>query len=767
MRHLTIERARELVAEFSVPGARWPAHSEKVAEVAALIARTIRARGVEVDVGFVESSALVHDLGRSVTQHPSLHGVEGFKILINKGYSTEARTCLLHVLKGRTLQESIAEGQLPPEAAVDIPDDNLSKLSIEDKIVAIADAMVSDVTIISLESRYALSRQKYADMPWMTGNEDRARAIAGELEFLLGESLLTVAGRQPQSEAKLRILLVSTWEDPPRSYLKPQQGIMFLKKYLESFDLPVYVELIDPQISSPETAICRIKTDWDIIGFYATYPTLLNSVKLMLAAWSNGQNHANRPLLVGGGPGMAFDDVMRITPLDIAVIGEGEQFFVELVSLWLRERSRLPIPMSFLKNLVDLPGRFRVRYRSERGVHYYAHTTQRDGLLASEEINKLLPLEPWEIATHEPYVAWTRNALQRTYGFPIYATRGCARPGCLFCSSARLIDSRNGCRAPSPRVLTELFSQVVSSRLNCREFMMEDDDFIWNRDWMLELVAYVTQYKANGKLPPDLRFIIKARVEALDEELVLAMSQAGFNQVNVGVESGSINVLRELNKTADPANYLIRARRLRDWTAEGRLRTHAYMLFFSPKTHISDLLESILLSLEFLEVGGEISTYQTVLAFPASPYESQWKSGRVEVQCQSLRNPLAAVTETTLTGNELFHPDLGEFPAKVTMPVSLLPSDAETRCLWEQSEAQYPQIWEDCRRLYGWKTSTSARAGLVRLCSYLHVLGNHPDWADYSQVELIRQRLARVMLNDRQKVNASENHVCGIASVIS
>jgi len=192
---LTIEGARELVVELASPGARWPAHSEKVAEVALLLALAARSCELEVDVEFVEAAALVHDVGRSITQHPSLHGIEGFRILIGKGYPEVARVCLTHVLKGRTLREAVEEGQLPQSATVGIFEEALAPMSIEDQIVATADAMVMDVRVVSLDVRYAASRSKHADVGWMSGNERRAREMAANLERLLGRQLATIVGK--------------------------------------------------------------------------------------------------------------------------------------------------------------------------------------------------------------------------------------------------------------------------------------------------------------------------------------------------------------------------------------------------------------------------------------------------------------------------------------------------------------------------------------------------------------------------------------------
>ena len=189
---LTVERARDLVRESDSPGARWPTHSEKVAEVALQLARAGQDCGLGVDVDFVEAAALVHDIGRARSQHPSLHGLEGYLMLVNRGYAKAARVCLTHVLKGRTLEEAVAEGLLAQSYIVGICPDDLSVMSVEEQIVATADAIVIDVRVVPLHVRYAASKAKYAGSAWMSGNENRAYKMAANLETLFGQTLSTV-----------------------------------------------------------------------------------------------------------------------------------------------------------------------------------------------------------------------------------------------------------------------------------------------------------------------------------------------------------------------------------------------------------------------------------------------------------------------------------------------------------------------------------------------------------------------------------------------
>lgn len=521
----------------------------------------------------------------------------------------------------------------------------------------------------------------------------------------------------------LKCLLVASYEEPPRSFIKPQLGLIWMKKAALRAGVVAQIEIIDPQLEGPQSAKLATEQIWDLIGFYTTYPTLLNSIDLMIHAWRAHKHRERRPVLLAGGPGAAFASLLEISPVDIVVNGEAEKLWVELLRRLVDANVVGPISHQSLQVFDELPGSYKLRCRAADAtteMRQYS-ADKASATLSSEELDSLLEPEPWELLMHQPYITWTSNTLHHAYGFPIYATRGCSQPGCMFCSSFQLIDSRGGTRAPHPGTLLRAFQLAALDPLNVRSFILEDDTFVWNRDWMVEVCQLVLQAKIAGTLARDVSFVVKSRVDQFDEALINVMVEAGFDQINVGVESGSATVLRRLAKIADPGAYLEKVREITKWIAEYGLKVHAYMIFFTPDSTVDDLILTMELGAHLLDVGAEISTYETILALPGSPYEHVWGRGRLILESERLENPLF---ETSMQGDGLtfFHQEFGQLPYFVELPRYLVPLDPLMRDVLALARSTFPGIWADFATRFGWKGSTSARNGLVRIWSYVDAI---------------------------------------------
>ncbi|MCX6694840.1 MAG: HD domain-containing protein [Candidatus Altiarchaeota archaeon] len=110
-----------------------------VSKEARRIAERIKARGIPVDVEFVETAALLHDIGRCRT-HGILHGIEGAKIL--KDYPDYARVCERHVGAGITKEEAVELG---------LPERDYIPGTIEEKIIAHADNTAGENKVEGIE----------------------------------------------------------------------------------------------------------------------------------------------------------------------------------------------------------------------------------------------------------------------------------------------------------------------------------------------------------------------------------------------------------------------------------------------------------------------------------------------------------------------------------------------------------------------------------------------------------------------------------------
>lgn len=149
-------------------------HCLRVTEVAMRLTDMIRERDYEVDLALVEAGALMHDLGRSKT-HSVEHGAVGGQLAREMGLPAPlVRVIERHVGAGITAQEAERIG---------LPEGNYVPETLEEKIVAYADALVEGDRLVDIEVTVEkFGRELGRDHPAL----DRLRALHNEMVSLIG-----------------------------------------------------------------------------------------------------------------------------------------------------------------------------------------------------------------------------------------------------------------------------------------------------------------------------------------------------------------------------------------------------------------------------------------------------------------------------------------------------------------------------------------------------------------------------------------------------
>jgi radical SAM superfamily enzyme YgiQ (UPF0313 family) len=218
-------------------------------------------------------------------------------------------------------------------------------------------------------------------------------------------------------------------------------------------------------------------------------------------------------------PTLSFRQTLTMVPeLDSVVRYEGELTLLQLVTA-LHAGSQ---------------------WRELEGIAY-----RRGDEIIATPARKLLPnLDdlPYPDRDFEPNVVLARRAM------PVLASRGCART-CSFCSIHTFYRT-----APGKVVRTRRPAEVVREMVFLHEqqditiFLFQDDDFplfgkVWRR-WANEFVDEL--YRAG--LPGRVIWKINCRADAVEPELFRRMRDAGLYIVYMGLESGTEEGLKVLNK---------------------------------------------------------------------------------------------------------------------------------------------------------------------------------------------------------------------------
>ncbi len=167
--------------------ASWTRHSVAVSKVATRFAE-ILSDGYTLDISFVRSAALLHDIGRCRDQHPIGHGVEGYRLLQELGHSREAFICASHLLFGLTNDEAVRYG---------LPALDFVPKTIEECLVPLADSLIEHDRPVTISERYASLRRRYRDTPFFFSRlaraEERARSFLDRFSREFNLSLEDVA----------------------------------------------------------------------------------------------------------------------------------------------------------------------------------------------------------------------------------------------------------------------------------------------------------------------------------------------------------------------------------------------------------------------------------------------------------------------------------------------------------------------------------------------------------------------------------------------
>ena len=326
-----------------------------------------------------------------------------------------------------------------------------------------------------------------------------------------------------KKQRKFRILLLSV---SSTSFFYEQLVIPFGLVSIGSYvDNPGY-EIKGIEMNSPPHKIMHryLKVDHEIldqiIGYnpdliaMSTYAT--NMYNVMFWAEEIKRNVPESFIVVGGNhvSYMAKECLEKCRGIDAAVRFEGELPFKMLCEkLYNKDSDFSPVPsLSYRQNgkILENP--------------------------QAELINDLnsLPI------LNRTFFAENPSPENITHADMISA-RGCPF-SCTFCNCNHYWSKRHRTRSVSS-VIEEL--KILTQKHPLKSVRFRDESITLNKKHCIEICSEIVSNNIK------LRFQAHSRLDGLDEEVIQALSRAGFETLFIGVESGSREVLRSLRKGID------------------------------------------------------------------------------------------------------------------------------------------------------------------------------------------------------------------------
>jgi len=337
---------------------------------------------------------------------------------------------------------------------------------------------------------------------------------------------------------------------------------------------------------------------WDVIGLTALTP-VFDSVKRAMEIC--------RPLteflVIGGAHPMALQDtILAENPeLDAAVIGEGEETFVEMLDAIaaggeLSNIAGLATP--------DSPAEERTRIQQLDDIPFPA----RD----------LLPTDRYRYA-----LSGGRRVAT------LISSRGCPF-NCVFCDKGVCGGRWRGRTAEN--VLAEIDELVAKYRT--QYIIFYDDLFVFDRDRLMAICDGLIERKYR------LKWKAEARVDTVDAEMLKKMRRAGCDIVGFGVESANPHGLEYLNKKTTPE----KARNAFALARAAGLKTVGYFILGIPVETYEDALGSIKFA---IDIGVDYADFHVLSPMPGTPlYERTRADGSYrEVHAQNFieKDPMRPV----------------------------------------------------------------------------------------------------------------------------
>jgi len=265
----------------------------------------------------------------------------------------------------------------------------------------------------------------------------------------------------------------------------------------------------------------------DVIGTSCMTTERFSSYKLV--KWVKEVNPKIK-VIVGGSHASCFpEQVFKLSPADVIVMGEGEETMLELLDAFEKDKTDLSNikgiafmkngklvktePRPFIKNLDKLPFPAYEDFDLKNYVNRFPDDT-----------------------TNPKY----KKLFKKLKGISVMTSRGCPWR-CAFCSITT--SWKRTWRARSPKNTVDLIEHLYKN-FGIRMFNFFDDNFNVDNRRVIEICREIIKRKLK------IYWNVQARVDTLNEETLRWMKKAGCYLIRFGVESGSQTILDNLQKDA-------------------------------------------------------------------------------------------------------------------------------------------------------------------------------------------------------------------------
>ena len=389
-----------------------------------------------------------------------------------------------------------------------------------------------------------------------------------------------------------RILLINLPSTIQDGYKPSPLGILYLASYLRQNVPHIKVNVVDGALLGSAAIYRKVKKFHpDLTGLSVMTPGRIEAVDIAKKI-KKILPHC-RIVLVGIHPTIMWQQMMQhYSIIDYIIKGEGEITLSELV-----QNSSLPQ----IKGLVW-----------RKSFQIINNPSQ----LLIQHLDQI-PFPAWDLIDLQQYPPRGQGVfnginLEKEIRVPIIFSRGCMG-ACTFCSTWKIW---RGYRYRSGKNVAREISLLVR-KYHAKHFVFQDDTLTGNRQEMVDFCQQIIKRKLK------IAIIGCTRVDHVDLPLLKLMKKAGFYELSFGIESGSPDMLKKINKKTNINEIITAAQN----TKKAGIKFTALMMSNIPTETEKDkqLSQKLLDQLQ----PDNWSTLGNVWIFPGTALFQQAKSAKI------------------------------------------------------------------------------------------------------------------------------------------
>ena len=376
------------------------------------------------------------------------------------------------------------------------------------------------------------------------------------------------------------------------NYCRPPLGLCYLAASLrkslgERNDILITDALIERR---PETEWINLvaRQEPEIIGFTVVTPTVPVSIRMAQEL----RKLCPGAILIAGGPHATVRPEDLLPTFDIVVIGEGECTFVEVADA-INKR----------KGFECIAG---VTFMENGGV---TRTERRKLMNPLDDI----PFPARDLLKPGAYYHYAPYRHKKGFFNTIFTARGCPF-NCIFCANEALWNRTIRFHSLE-YVAGEL--EILISHMNTTVLFIDDDNFMMNKSHAYRISESII------KLNSGLKWFCHACISSIDEELLRIMKRAGCVEIQIGVESGSQDILNTIPKCSTRELVIEKIQLMK------KVGINSWATFMLG--HEGDTPDTIMDTIRFsIKIDPTCASFNTLVPFPGTRvYENYRENGYI------------------------------------------------------------------------------------------------------------------------------------------